>query len=85
MEDMVRRDDDDDGDAGVDTDDATDRSTTIGDEVVDVAVDKVEVFVAPGAIGPGNPRMPPDSTQKWTLPNVMSIPSRKTEKRRCAA
>ena len=54
MEDMVRRDDGDDDDDGLDTDDASDKSTAIGDEAVDVAVDKVMVFAAPGAIGPGN-------------------------------
>jgi hypothetical protein len=45
--DMVWRDDDDHGDAGVDTDGAADRSTMVGDEVADVAVDGVVVFAVP--------------------------------------
>ena len=80
MVDIVRRDDDDDGDVGVDTDGATDRSTVVGDEAVDVAVDEVAVFAVPEAIGSGSRGMPPESTRKWTLPNVMSIPPRRPEK-----
>ena len=80
MEDVVRRDDGDDEDSGADTDDAADRSASIGDEAVDVAVNEVVVFSAPGAIGPGSRRTPPESMRKWTLPNVMSIPSRSPEK-----
>jgi hypothetical protein len=80
MEDEVWRDDGDADDAGVDTDDATDRSTVIGDEAVDVAVDEVVVFFVPATIGPGSQRTTPESTRKWTLPNVMSIPSRSPKK-----
>ena len=76
----MRRDDGDDDDAGLDTDDAANKSTAIGDEAVEVAVDEVMVFAAPGAIRPGNRRTPPESTRKWTLPNVMSIPPRRPEK-----
>jgi hypothetical protein len=47
MVDMVRRDDYDDGEAGVDTNGAADRSTVIGDEAVDVAVDEVAAVTAP--------------------------------------
>jgi hypothetical protein len=77
MEDMVRCDDDD---VGVDTDDVADKSIAIGDEAVDVAVNEVVVLAAPGAIGSGSRRTPPESTRKWTLPNVMSIPPRRPEK-----
>jgi hypothetical protein len=77
---MVRRDDDDDEAIGVEDDGAADRSAAIGDEAVDVAVDEVVVLAAPGAIGPGSRRTPPESTWKWTLPNVMSIPPRRPEK-----
>ena len=80
MVDVVRCDDDDEEDAGVDTNGAADRSTAVDDEEVDVAVDDVVVVAAPGAIGPGSRRTPPESTRKWTLPNVMSIPPRRSEK-----
>ena len=61
---MVRRDDDDEKDAGVDTNGAVDRSTAVDDEEVDVAVDEVVVVVAPGAIGPGSRRTPLESMRK---------------------
>jgi hypothetical protein len=64
MVDMVRRDDDDDIEAGVDTEGAVDRSTTVGDEAVDVVVDEVVDFAAPEAIGSGSRRTPPESTRK---------------------
>ena len=57
-----------------------DSSTAVGDEAVDVVVDDVVVVAAPGAIGPGRRRTPPESTRKWTLPNVMSNPPRRPEK-----
>jgi hypothetical protein len=80
MEDVVRSDDVDVEDVGVDTDDIADKSTVIGDEAVDATVHQVVVLDVLGAIGSGSRRMPPESTQKWTLPNVMSIPSRRPEK-----
>jgi hypothetical protein len=55
MVDTVRRDDDDDEDAGVDTDGTDDRST---DKAVDVAVDEVVIFAVTGAIGPGDEERP---------------------------
>jgi hypothetical protein len=82
MVDMVRRSDadDDDGDAGVDTDDAADRSAAVGDEAVDVAVNEVAIVTMPKLIMSGSRRTPPESTRKWTLPNVMSIPPHRPEK-----
>jgi hypothetical protein len=82
MVDMVRRSDadDDDGDAGVDTDDAADRSAAVGDEAVDVAVNEVAIVTMPKLIMSGSRRTPPESTRKWTLPSVMSIPPRRPEK-----
>jgi hypothetical protein len=59
MEDVVRHDDDDGEDVGVDTDDVADKSTVIEDEAVDTAVDKVVLLAALGVIGSGSRRMPP--------------------------
>jgi hypothetical protein len=78
--DMVWRDDDDHGDAGVDTDGAADRSTAVGDEAVDLVVYEFMVFAVPEAIGPGSRRTPLESMRKWTLPNVISIPPRRPKK-----
>jgi hypothetical protein len=52
--DMVRRIDDDDGDVGVDTDDAADKSAAVSDEAVDVAVDEVAAIASPEVIGSGS-------------------------------
>jgi hypothetical protein len=77
MVDMVWRDDDD--DVGVDTGDAVvvevaaDKSATVGDEAMDVAVDEVTTIAEPGVIGSRSRRTPPTLTWKWTLPNIFSI------------
>ena len=60
---MERREDVDGEDVGVDADNAADRSTVIGDEAVDAAVDEVAVFDVLGANGSGSRRMPSASTQ----------------------
>ena len=80
MVDVVWRDDEDDEDVGVDPDGVADSSTAVGDEAVDVGVDEVTAVAAPETIGPGSRRTPPESTWKWTLPNVMSTPPRRPEK-----
>jgi hypothetical protein len=38
------------------------------------------VFITLGAIGSGSRRTPPESTWKWTLLNIMSIPPRRPKK-----
>jgi hypothetical protein len=72
-------DDDDDEDGGVDTG-ATDRSATVGDEAVHVAVDEVAAATTPEVIASESRRTPPELARKCTLPNVMSIPPRRSEK-----
>jgi hypothetical protein len=89
MVDMMRRDGDADGDIGADIIDIADavvvevaanKSTAVGDEVVDVAVDEVATAVRPEVIGSGSRRTPPALMLRWTLPNVMSILARRPEK-----
>jgi hypothetical protein len=84
---MVWRDDD--GDAGADVIDAggavvvevaTDKSSMIGDEAVDVAVDEVATAAGPEVIASGSSRTPSALMLRWTLLNVMSIPPCRPEK-----
>jgi hypothetical protein len=71
MVDMVRRDVDDGEDVGVDAC-AADISVAVGDEVAAAAALEV--------IRSGSRRTPPELMRKWTLPNVRSIPSHRSEK-----
>ena len=89
MVDVVRRDDDADGDDGADVIEvadavvvkvAVDKSAAVGDEANDVAVDEVTTVVRPEVIGSGSRRTPPVLMLRWTLPNAMSTPPRRPEK-----
>jgi hypothetical protein len=64
-------------DVGVDADNVVDRSTVIGDEAVDTAVDETTFLDVNGS---GSRRMPSASTQEWMLPNVISNPPCRPEK-----
>ena len=83
MVDMVRHDDDDDGDVGVDTDDATDSSAVVDDEAADVAANGVAATAGPKSIGSGRRRTPPALMLRWTLPIARSIPPGRPEKVEC--
>jgi hypothetical protein len=89
MVDVVRRDDDADGDDRADVIDVADavdvevasgKSATVGDVAKDVAVDEVTTAVRPEVIGSGSRRTPPTLLLRWTLPNAMSIPPRRPKK-----
>jgi hypothetical protein len=75
---MMHRNDGD-GDVVV-IDVAADKSATVGDEAVDVAVDDITVAAEPEAIGSRSRRMPPALMLRWTLSNVMYIPPCRPEK-----
>jgi hypothetical protein len=92
--DVVRRDDEADGDDGADVIDdvdavvvevAADKSAAVGDEVVDVAVDELAITARPEVIGSGSRETPPALILRWTLPNGRSIPPRRPEKDECDA
>jgi hypothetical protein len=61
---VERREDVDGEDVGVDTNNVADRSTVIGDEAVDAAVDEAAVLDVLGENGSASRRMPPELTQK---------------------
>ena len=42
-------------------------------DVEAISVDGIVIFSVRGAIEPGSRRKPPESTMKWTLPNVASM------------
>jgi hypothetical protein len=52
----------------------------VGDEAIDIAVDEVAAVAVPEMIGSGSRRTPPELMRKWTLPNVMFIPSHRPKK-----
>jgi hypothetical protein len=59
---------------------AADKPSTVGDEAVDVIVDECATATRPEVFGSRSCRMPPMLMLRWTLPNVISIPSCRPEK-----
>jgi hypothetical protein len=53
---------------------AVDKSATVSDEAVDIAVDEVTVSAEPEVIWSRSRRTPPALMLRWTLANLMSIP-----------